>query len=410
MSSKDIVLPPRSMWSNITYVKVSHPTVSSLSPANVSNDRLIIARPIGTSFIKIPPGESPWENRVRIISSDVNESHSEADSVPTSNYVPGSCSDRLYDPVSQSVSSDNTQSVYNTESWKDVEDLIKGEIKTDFSDSDLVIDFDIIPSESEEDIELSNILLSEAPQKKDSKDKKSNTDEGVIRKRRRCDTGVNTSRDVSPDAKTKKTESDLPQRGTDATEVTSNIIVIPVTRNTDNPTTEPVLIPKIVIPDLGSVKGEEEIDAMLPNTDDPELALSATEGSYRNNKILNDIVRLCETHDNVLDIQLHLTCQKFKTVRVAYNALTKIPSLYIITGSQTLTELCRCDSTERSTSEIHQQRALSNTHIEIGSYEICIRSQTAPDLLEAARVCKDISDRAVYKCELKISTSVYSYT
>ncbi|CCE57110.1 m117 protein [Murid betaherpesvirus 1] len=65
--------PAPSAWSTITYAKVSRPLVTSLTPANVSDDKVVVIRANETTFARIPPGESPWETRVRIIGSDVTD-------------------------------------------------------------------------------------------------------------------------------------------------------------------------------------------------------------------------------------------------------------------------------------------------------------------------------------------------
>ncbi|AWV68201.1 m117 protein [Murid betaherpesvirus 1] len=71
--ARGVRFPAPSAWSTITYAKVSRPLVTSLTPANVSDDKVVVIRANETTFARIPPGESPWETRVRIIGSDVTD-------------------------------------------------------------------------------------------------------------------------------------------------------------------------------------------------------------------------------------------------------------------------------------------------------------------------------------------------
>lgn len=320
--------PNNNPWSTITYSRVSRPLITTLSPANVSDDRIVIIKTHeSNSFAKIPPGESAWETRVRIVGPEASLSDSAAMSKPF--------------PVTKSLASLN---VSVPDSYIDTQ-----------TGSQLFNTVAITPEPSYISPITQLVTI------------------------------------VTPDQTVNIPSSEIINQN-----LTLNTAGIP--------------IPSIVIKNIKQtvVSTKDEENTPVVKSQNTSSVPRCTEKPAKD--MLRDLAVLCTVkRGNILDIQLHFTCDRFRTVRDTYDALSKIPNLKLIMGTQTFTEKCKCRCPPGSRGVDHQPKPSSSIHTETGPYEISIRSKNSTDLLEAGRLCKYVSDKSVHKCEFRISTNVHTY-
>nr|WEG68831.1 protein UL117 [Mastomys natalensis cytomegalovirus 1]WEG68967.1 protein UL117 [Mastomys natalensis cytomegalovirus 1]WEG71195.1 protein UL117 [Mastomys natalensis cytomegalovirus 1] len=323
---QNIKFPAETAWSTIKYSRVTKPLLSSLSPANVSNDKIVVVRPReGNSFTKIPPGETAWETRVRIVGPEAPKeaiAHTVCDNVSESNDI--------------------------------------GAV-----DTQIVAAADVSSSRPHPPLD-SNTLL----------------------------TVIGIAAKSNPPGTVSKSNSD-------------NRLIVPVVCVPGKPQTEPTClsIPSIIVRNVkhgGATvipKGDRSSQPTIPK---------CTEKAVKD--MLRDLAVLCTVkRESILDIQLHFTCHRFRTARDTYDALCKIPNLKLIMGTQTFTERCKCRCPGGARGPQHQPKPMSNVHTTTGPYEICVRSRTSSDLLEAAKLCKYAAERTPQKCEFRISSNVHTY-
>lgn len=326
--------PNENPWSTITYSRVSRPLITTLSPANVSDDKVVILKAHeSTNFAKIPPGESVWETRVRIIGPEASLNGSESITEPF--------------PIMKSLSP-VTITVSNASSSDKIVENRLGCV-------------DATPAHETETYPITQLITIMQPNQPE------------------------------PEAST----ITLPARIGNQN-LRQNTIGIP----------SPSIVIKNIKRTIVSTKDEGDTPVIKsPNA--ASIVPKCTEKPT--NDMLRDLAVLCTVkRGNILDIQLHFTCDRFRTVRETYEALSKIPNLKLIMGTQTFTEKCkhRCSPGSRET---HQPKPFSNVYTDPGPYEISIRSKNSTNLLEAGKLCKYISDRSVHKCEFRISTNVHTY-
>nr|WEG69106.1 protein UL117 [Mastomys natalensis cytomegalovirus 2]WEG69244.1 protein UL117 [Mastomys natalensis cytomegalovirus 2]WEG69383.1 protein UL117 [Mastomys natalensis cytomegalovirus 2]WEG69521.1 protein UL117 [Mastomys natalensis cytomegalovirus 2]WEG69659.1 protein UL117 [Mastomys natalensis cytomegalovirus 2] len=326
--NQNIKFPTETAWSTIKYSRVTKPLLPSLSPANVSNDKIVVIRPCeGNSFTRIPPGETAWETRVRIVGPEAPQ-----------------------------------EAITRT---------IHGNVVHDDLTSE------------------SNI--------------------GTIDTRVAVSTNVNSRPHPPLDPNTLLTVIGIAAKSNSAGVVsrpnTENKLIVPVVCVPGKPQTEPTClsIPSIIVRNV-------KHPTTLPRSDrssQPTIP-KCTEKSVKD--MLRDLAVLCTVkRESILDIQLHFTCHRFRTARDTYDALCKIPNLKLIMGTQTFTERCKCRCPGGTRGPHHQPKPMSNVHTTTGPYEICVRSRTSSDLLEAARLCKYAAERTPQKCEFRISSNVHTY-
>lgn len=202
---------------------------------------------------------------------------------------------------------------------------------------------------------------------------------------------------------------------TDDSEPTSTLTV---TASGDKKVPSITKVPKII---LGTTSGiprivvENADNDIAPVESSPPTKTEST-GTVNMTHVdmVNDLDMICHGPDGVENIQLHFTCQGFPTVRETYDALTKIPDLSIIMGTQTTTEKCTCRDEPRTTKRqrvgsLHRNKTSPNTHIEAGPYEVSVRSRNTDAMLSAAKVCRDVARRTTTKCEIRLSTTIHTY-
>lgn len=363
------VFPRQSPWSTITYSKVPKLGITSLRPANGSNHKLVVIRAHqGTNLMRIPPGHASWETRVRIIGPDADLSQGTTTSFTNPFLESGSAvnhgmPNRAFvkiqgDASSKSYSDADTRSVpvhgarplpVYTIRGKDVDTMV---IRTDESAK-------FVPTNLHTfSVRDSNVTLK------------------IIKSVPNQFAGPNvagpprkiTIRPTKPDDPAKTIEY--------ATSIPMSRIVI-----RDKPT-------QIISPRTIAAAGlpSDTTYAWLPITQCAVRTLP---------DLLKDLALLCTIkRRNVSDIQLHVTCHRFRVIRQLYDNLNKISDLRLSLSTHTLTR---------------PSRRRSSIRPDKGQYEVCVRSDNNTSLLEAARTCKEAAERATAECSFRISTNTHTY-
>lgn len=365
------VFPQGSPWSTITYSKVARLGVTSLSPANGSDDKLVVIRAHqGTNLLRIPPGDAPWETRVRIVGPEAD--------------LPSKLQTQSTNPVI-----DSDSAVNDGRSGRSVK--IGGTSSEDYSNSDSRPAF--VP------------VIHESP---------------VF-----TVTGTNVDRMViRTDASTRPIPAHrrvFSLEGTNfAVRLIGSVPCRPILPKTADPPRKITIRPvknsddpigavghTVSISAPGNVHGTSDRKAEPPSKGQENIQNSRPSEAIHVRPVvehcavrtlpdlLNDLRLLCMVKRRyIADIQLHVSCHRFRVIRQLYDQLNKVSDLKLSLSTQTLTRTAR-----------HR----SNICPEGGQYEVCVRSTNSTNLLEAARVCKEASEKASMKCVFRISTNTYTY-
>lgn len=364
------IFPRRTSWSTITYSKVPRLGVTSLCPANDPDDKLVVIRPHrGSELLRIPPGDSPWETRVRIIGPEAETLQETTELCTDQSFGSGSAMDDGMstqatvkiggDILSRSYSDADTRStpVYGvrespvyTIKGTDVDKMV---IRTDETTT-------LIPASR-------HTFSAHGP----------NVTVRII------ETVPNTSTQTEITDPPRKIRI-RPARPDDPKEAIEYATSVPVSR--------------IIIRNGPTQKAgpEENATTTERSSGTTHVWLPITQCAVRNlPDLLKDLAVLCTIkRRNVSDIQLHVSCHRFRTIRQLYDNLCKISNLKLNLSTQTLTR------TTRRRSDIRPEGV---------QYEICVRSDNNTSLLEAARVCREASETVAAKCTFRISTNTHTY-
>lgn len=364
------VFPRRSLWSTITYSKVARLGVTSLSPANGSDDKLVVIRAHqGTNLLRIPPGDAPWETRVRIIGPEVD--------------LPPESPDRFMDPIPDSSSAVN-----------------------DGRSGQAVVKIGDILSRSYSDTDSRSTIAHGNRTSPVYTIKGTDVDRMVIRTDGATQLIPATRRVFSVNGTNfaVKVVGDVPGRPIlpKITDPPRKITIRPARSDDPKGAIEyatSVPISKIIIrdePTQVTSTAREETTAPDQSSGPTHAWLPITQCAVRTlPDLLKDLAVLCTIkRRNIADIQLHVACHRFRVIRQLYDHLNKVSDLKLNLTTQTLT---------RTT---HRR---SNARSEEGQYEVCVRSNNSTSLLEAARICKEASEKAATKCSFRISTNTHTY-
>nr|WEG69795.1 protein UL117 [Mastomys natalensis cytomegalovirus 3]WEG69935.1 protein UL117 [Mastomys natalensis cytomegalovirus 3]WEG70075.1 protein UL117 [Mastomys natalensis cytomegalovirus 3]WEG70215.1 protein UL117 [Mastomys natalensis cytomegalovirus 3]WEG70355.1 protein UL117 [Mastomys natalensis cytomegalovirus 3] len=405
MKSCDVRFPSTTFWSTITYSKVKRPLVTSLSPANVlrSNTIVIRANNTSTEFSKIPPGEAPWETSVRIIGPDAPLETSQICNTNATFVLNNTQIQSAHTNVINEIGNQNysipdkrcTTDTYTecpTERIKltdlqtvDIESLKSIELQTVDTDPHTPIEVQIEQSKpfGIRTTESSNLVKLETI----------NT-EPV----RYIDPRTEPSKSVELTVGTEPNKSVELTTYTKVTKPIPKIIIGTSEKSGGDTMTLRPRPPKIQ--NVDTIKEPRLKPTNITHSNDANRNLIKQKFAFKN--ITSKIMALVNNCNNTFDIQLHFTCKQFDVVKRAYDALSRIPSLTIVMGTQTSTTKCDCRETPKDVGK-------SNTHIETGQYEISVRSRTCRGLTAAARACINVANTSQRKhCEFRISTNIYN--
>ncbi|AAF99208.1 pr117 [rat cytomegalovirus strain Maastricht] len=364
------VFPQKSSWSTITYSKVARLGVTSLSPANGSDDKLVVIRAHqGTNLLRIPPGDTPWETRVRIIGPEAE--------------LPPKLSSLCTTPAIDSDSAGNDGSSCRTIKIGDVPFRTysyTGSVPA------LVCENRGSPVFTVDRTNVDRMVIRTDPSTR------------PIPAHRRVFSLEGTNFAVRviggvPCRPILPKTADPPRK----------ITIRPI-NNTNDPIktlahTVPDIAPEHVVHDGSSQKANLDEKEKIQNGHSSEMIHVRSiieQCAVRTiHDLLKDLTLLCTIKKrSISDIQLHVSCHRFRVIRQLYDHLNKVSNLKLSLSTQTLT---------RTT------RRRSNVCPEGGQYEVCVRSTNGTNLLEAAQICKETSEKAISKCTFRISTNTHTY-